>query len=127
METLILTLLMQLAPAYDIDPHLAAAVIKTESRFNPKAVGKLKEIGLFQIRPEFSRFTPSQLFDINTNIVAGLEMMREAKRRCKHKAAGLFVVCMNTGIKGAHKIKRPEKFPYYKKVYAHYSAYMEGK
>lgn len=123
METLILTLLMQLAPAYDIDPHLAAAVIKTESRFNPKAIGGLGELGLFQIRPEFSKYSRRQLLDMNTNIIAGLEMLREAKNRCKHKANKTFVLCHNLGVTGARKIKRPEIFPYYRKVYAHYVAY----
>lgn len=123
MEALVLTLLLQLAPAYGIDPHLAAAVAKTESRFNPKAVGRIGEVGLFQVRPEFSRFPKHKLFDINTNIIAGLEILRDAKTRCKHKLNKTWLVCFNAGVGGGRKIKRPELFPYYKKVYAHYVAY----
>lgn len=123
MESLVLTLLLQLAPAYGIDPHLAAAVAKTESKFNPKAVGSIGEIGIFQVRPEFSRFPKHKLFDINTNIIAGLELLQQAKNRCKHKANKTWLTCYNAGISGAKKIKRPELFPYYKKVYAQYVAY----
>ncbi len=125
METLILTMLLQLAPAYGIDPHLAAAVAKTESRFNPKAVGGLGEVGLFQIRPEFSRFPKHKLFDVQTNIIAGLELLREAKLKCAHKLNKTFLVCYNAGLSGGKKIKRPELFPYYKKVYKHYLAYKD--
>lgn len=37
---------------YGFDPIFVAALIKTESRFNPDAVGSVGEIGLMQIRPE---------------------------------------------------------------------------
>lgn len=125
MESLVLTLLLQLAPAYGIDPHLAAAVAKTESRFNPKAVGRIGEVGLFQVRPEFSRFPKHKLFDIHTNMIAGLELLQKAKTQCKHKLNKTWLVCYNAGMAGGKKIKRPELFPYYKKVYAHYVAYKE--
>ncbi len=37
---------------YNLDPVFLMAVIKTESRFNPNAIGSVGEIGLMQIRPE---------------------------------------------------------------------------
>lgn len=37
---------------YNFDPVFVAAVIKTESHYNPLALGSVGEIGLMQIRPE---------------------------------------------------------------------------
>lgn len=37
---------------YDFDPVFVMAVIKTESSFNPKAIGGIGEVGLMQLRPE---------------------------------------------------------------------------
>lgn len=37
---------------YDIDPVFVMAVIKTESSFNPLALGRFGEIGLMQIKPD---------------------------------------------------------------------------
>jgi hypothetical protein len=123
MTAYIWTLLFIHAPMYGIEPKLAAAIIKTESSFNPKAIGALKEVGLFQIRPEFSRFNKQQLLDPQTNIVAGLEMLKYLEQRCPHKKKNTYVICMNLGIKGAAKIKYAEGQTYYKKVYAAYLAY----
>lgn len=46
--------------AYDMgeDPLLLQAIAKVESSFNPKARGKIGEIGLFQIRPEYHPIRP---------------------------------------------------------------------
>lgn len=53
------TLIMDLAQQYDLDPNLVLAVIKTESRFNNRAVSVADARGLMQIMPavgdEFSR------------------------------------------------------------------------
>jgi soluble lytic murein transglycosylase len=126
METLILSLLTFMAPVYDIEPALAAAVVKTESQFNPKAVGQLKELGLFQIRPEYSKYSKTQLLDIEMNLKAGLEMLAKAKKSCYHNTGKLFVLCHNLGLYGAKKIKHPKLFPYYIKVNKNYLAY-QGK
>lgn len=123
MYAYIWTLLFIHAPMYGIEPKLAAAVINTESSFNPKAVGAIGELGLFQIRPEFSRFSKRQLLDPKINIIAGLEMMEYLKRRCPHNKKNTYVICMNLGIRGASKIKYAHKQSYYKKVYATYLAY----
>ncbi len=37
---------------YNMDPVFVLAVIKTESKFNPVAVGRFGEIGLMQIKPD---------------------------------------------------------------------------
>lgn len=116
MTELIISLLVSLSPNYDIHPSTAIAVARTESSLNTRAVGPLGEIGLFQVRPEFSKFTREELFDININIQEGLRILSEAKRKCKHQVDRAWLVCYNVGIRGGSKIKHPKKFPYYIKV-----------
>ncbi len=45
-------LITQTAQKYRLDPHLLAAMIRVESRFNPKAVSARGAVGLMQIMPE---------------------------------------------------------------------------
>lgn len=66
---------------YNVDPVLIAAVIKTESNFNSKAVSERGARGLMQIMPETGRWAAEQtgepayddnrLFDPETNIKLG--------------------------------------------------------
>lgn len=121
MQAYIMMLLFIHAPEYGIDPYLAGAVVKTESTFNPNAIGSIGEVGLFQIRPEHSKYSVSELKNPLINVIEGLKMLRRAKLKCIHKANKQFVICMNTGLAGARKIKHPNDFTYYKKVMNEYS------
>ena len=66
---------------YDLDPYLVLAVIREESRFNPKALSRSKAHGLMQIMPKTGQGIASQLkinpfntkkmFDPTTNIQMG--------------------------------------------------------
>jgi hypothetical protein len=123
MTAYIWLLLFMHAPHYGIDPKLAAAVIKTESNFNPKAIGNIGEVGLFQIRPEFSKYSRQELMDPEVNVLEGLKMMKVAKKHCPHREGKQFVICHNVGLTGAARIKHPTLWPYYKKVYATYQVY----
>lgn len=52
MEQLI-ALITAISIQHGVDPNLAVAIAKTESRLNPAAVGTIGEIGIFQLRPEY--------------------------------------------------------------------------
>lgn len=69
------------ARAYDLDPALIAAVIYTESRFEPDAVSEAGAIGLMQLMPDTGewiatttggeRFRVDDLYDPTTNVRFG--------------------------------------------------------
>lgn len=99
-----------------IDPRLTHAIIQVESRGNPFAVGKLDDSGLMQIRHKFVPETQQQLFQGCTNVMRGVEILKQAKEKCKHKLNNTWLVCYNLGIKGGAKIRHPSSFIYYKKV-----------
>jgi soluble lytic murein transglycosylase-like protein len=99
-----------------IDPIITQAVIQVESQGNPYALGKAGDSGLMQIRHQFVPETQLQLFQGCTNIRRGVDILKQAKEKCKHKINNTWVVCYNVGIKGGQKIKHPTKFPYYKKI-----------
>jgi soluble lytic murein transglycosylase-like protein len=99
-----------------IDPNLTNAVIQIESRGNPFAVGRLDDSGLMQIRHKFVPETQQQLFQGCTNIKRGVELLKQAREKCKHKLNNTWLVCYNLGTKGGAKIRHPSSFIYYKKV-----------
>ncbi len=69
------------AKEFGVDPYLVAAVINTESGFDPKAVSRVGAVGLMQIMPETGEwiagklgkdgFTMQDLYDPGTNIRFG--------------------------------------------------------
>lgn len=115
----IVSLILALAPVFDVDPKVALAVASVESALNPNAIGQAGEIGLFQIMPRIGHkkgFSKAQLKDPVVNVYVGLEMLKEAKKNCIHKEGLNYLVCYNYGATNARKIKEPSKFPYVKKV-----------
>lgn len=46
---------------YKLDPVFVLAVIETESKFNPEAIGGVGEIGLMQIRPETAEWMAEKM------------------------------------------------------------------
>lgn len=104
------------ANQFGIDPNLAISVAEVESSMNVKAVGAVGEIGLFQIRPEYSRLSREELKDPLNNIVIGTLKLREAKNKCKHQKDNTWVICYNRGIAGGSKVEDPYKNEYFLKV-----------
>ena len=99
-----------------IDPRITQAVVQVESRGNPFAIGKLGDSGLMQVRHQFVPETQQQLFQGCTNIRRGVELLKQAREKCKHKLNNTWLVCYNVGIRGGLKIRHPSKFIYYKKI-----------
>jgi soluble lytic murein transglycosylase len=70
---------------YKLDPVFVLAIIATESKFNPEAIGSVGEIGLMQIRPETAKWMAAKmgmkwqgkesLKNPNTNIKISLAYM----------------------------------------------------
>lgn len=102
-----------------INPLITQAVIKVESNGNPFAIGRLGDSGLMQIRHQFVPESQVQLFNPCTNVRRGVELLKNAKQKCKHKLDKTWLICYNVGIAGGNRIKFPKKFPYYKKVMAY--------
>ena len=114
--------IIQLIIAYSlqngVDPVTALAVAKVESNFKPAAVGSIGEVGLFQVRPEYSKYTKAQLRNPHINIQEGIRILKFSRTHCVHKQEKTWLVCYNTGVNAAKRIKHPKLFPYYKKVMA---------
>lgn len=101
-----------------IDPQITQAVVQVESNGNPFAIGKLGDSGLMQVRHQFVPETQQQLFQACTNIKRGVELLKKAREKCRHKLNNTWLVCYNVGTRGGDKIKHPSSFIYYKKVMA---------
>lgn len=73
----VIEIVRELAPTFEIDPHLVLAVIGTESNFNPKAKSPKNAQGLMQLIPETAqRFNVRDAYDPVQNIRGGLAYLR---------------------------------------------------
>jgi soluble lytic murein transglycosylase len=76
---------------YGLDPALVKAVVWRESRFNPAARGKAREIGLMQLREEAAQewadtekietFEHEHCVDPQTNTLAGTHYLKKLLKR----------------------------------------------
>ncbi len=67
----------RLAPSYNLDPALVAAVILAESRFATDAVSPKNAMGLMQLTPETQlRFGVGDPFDAEQNLRGGMSYLR---------------------------------------------------
>ncbi|MDZ7752802.1 MAG: transglycosylase SLT domain-containing protein [Gammaproteobacteria bacterium] len=74
---LILTWVERLAPEYGLDPALVAAVIRTESNFDPRARSPKDARGLMQLIPATARrFGVEDIWDPVENLRGGLAYLR---------------------------------------------------
>lgn len=97
---------------HGVNPDLALAIAEVESGLNPRAIGGLGEIGIFQLRPEYHDVRHG---NARHNIDVAIRYLAKLKRLCGSYGDAYFV-CFNYGP--ARKLKAPKQFPYYGKVKA---------
>jgi soluble lytic murein transglycosylase-like protein len=91
------------ARAQGIDPELAFGLVATESRFDPRAVGRRGERGLLQLQLATARaydrhVTPEELFLPETNLRLGLlHLKREVEHFDHDWTLGLLAYNMGRG------------------------------
>ena len=78
--------ILQAADRYEIPRNLAFAVVKIESNFNPRALGKAGERGLMQLMPSTARWldktvTLQQLYSPQVNLNLGFKYLRYLMNR----------------------------------------------
>ncbi len=113
------------------DPVFLLAVIKTESQFNPRAVGTSGEIGLMQIKPDtaewicqkmgFSWKGAQALKDPVYNVQVGALYFKYLKKSLKSRSAH-YINAYNMGINNLQRLPASSKIshPYYSKVMLNY-------
>lgn len=99
-----------------VEPNLAVAVAEYESSMNILAIGTVGEVGLFQIRPNFSVFNSLELQDPIVNIIKGLKMLKYSQKHCIHQNEYGWLTCYNRGITGAKNVLKPNEDSYVIKV-----------
>jgi soluble lytic murein transglycosylase-like protein len=92
--------------------QVAIAVAKVESRLNQSAIGPFGEVGVFQIRPEY---TTANIYDLKTNIHEGVRQLAYWQAHCPVRLGYSWVSCYNAGKRHP---KYPFLLPYVKKVLA---------
>lgn len=119
------------ASKYKFDPVFVAAVIKTESKYNPHAIGGVGEIGLMQIRPETAFWiarkykipftTANELKDPVKNVAVGVAYLDYLRGAFPSKAYR-YIAAYNMGPRNVRKLlaqnKKPEVYP--TQIYKHY-------
>jgi soluble lytic murein transglycosylase-like protein len=110
--------IVMVAKAHGVDPYLALAIAEVESGMNPKMIGRIGEIGLFQLRPEYHR---TLIGDVRANVYVAIRYLAKLKRDCAHYGRA-FYICYNLGPNYRRRdglpIQHPTLFSYYKKVEA---------
>lgn len=100
------------AKAAGLPAELAEAVIRHESRFNPKARGRHGEIGLMQIKPQTARAlgytgTAAGLYDVETNLKWGMAYLAGAYKLAGGDTCGT-ILRYNAGH-GATRMNRTSR------------------
>lgn len=122
------------ANKYNLDPLFLLAVIKTESGFNPMAIGRHGEVGLMQLMPKTGYWMahrlktagPLDLRDPVVNIKLGAEYLAHLRKHFDSKGSR-YVAAYNMGIHNVHKLLKKDKEPifYPKRVLKNYSELYE--
>lgn len=121
MSAIILSYIIYYSSVYHIDARLVKAIVLIESGGHSEVVGAAGEIGLMQIMPSSSKLSIEKLKDPKVNISEGVKYLSQMRDICKFKENYEYVICFNTGVGGALKIKHPLKFRYYQDVMLKYN------
>ena len=108
----ITSIITQEARKQGLEPRVALAIATIESSLNPNVVGPKGEIGLFQIRPQFTKVPITALFNPRINARVGIQKLLETKDRCALQENLTYVICFNNGWR---KPVYPYLHPYYKR------------
>lgn len=116
-QIILCTNISMVAMAHHFPTDVAQAVSFQESRLDPKAVGSLKEQGLFQLRYEqYPMYSMKQLQDPYLNMELGISYLAKLRHTCVYTDDVNYLVCFNAGPSKAKKIKHPGKFKYVREV-----------
>lgn len=131
--------LMKLSREHSYDPVFLLAVMKTESQFNPNAIGTHGEIGLMQIKPNTAAWIASKsklnwkgaeaLKDPSYNAEVGALYFKYLKKTLNSKSAH-YINAYNLGLNNLQRLPASGRIshPYYEKVFVNYlSIYQELK
>ena len=136
------------AAIHNLDPLFVAALIKTESNFNPEAISDAGAIGLLQIMPDTGKwiaktrgindFTPEKLYHPSTNIEMGTWYLSDLNKEFNNNKI-LVLAAYNAGrgnvtkwikdknlngeINEINQIPFPETRHYIRKVLFNYQIY----
>ncbi|MFN8847840.1 MAG: lytic transglycosylase domain-containing protein [Bdellovibrionales bacterium] len=112
--------ILDLSHKYNFDPVFVMAIIKTESSFNPHAVGGVGEIGLMQIRPETARWIAKEmnlsfnhtqeLRDPVKNIEIGVSYMHYLRQKFESKSYR-YIAAYNMGPRNVRRLIAQDKKP----------------
>ena len=124
--------LLKASRDYFYDPVFLLAVVKTESQFNPYALGSHGEIGLMQIKPDTAQWICDKrkmkwrgakaLQDPSYNVQVGAIYFDYLKKSLKSKATAHYINAYNMGINNLQRLPASErgKHPYYERVLDNY-------
>lgn len=97
---------------YQMDPVFVLAVIKTESRFNPEAIGRHGEIGLMQMKPKTAEWIAKKigrrwsgaksLYNPVTNVKISLAYMSYLRKRFKNDPSK-YIAAYNMGVTNVNR------------------------
>lgn len=129
--------LIKVSNEKEFDPVFLLAIMKTESSFNPKAIGSVGEIGLMQIKPSTAKWICNKagiewkgteaLKDANYNMLVGaayFKYLMASSQIVNTSAKGRnYIIAYNTGINNLQRLPDSERHDhtYYKKVMKNYS------
>jgi soluble lytic murein transglycosylase len=116
---------------FGFDPVFIAAIIKTESKYNPLIIGGVGEIGLMQVRPEtafwiakkykISLNNSNELKDPVKNVAIGVAYLDYVRSNFPSKAYR-YIAAYNMGPRNVRKLMALNKKPteYSAQIYKHY-------